>query len=477
MLVRLPALVLLGVVAQPAHAVTVRVPQDQPTVAAGIAAAAAGDTVKIACGSYFESGISLSVDIALIGAPGSPGCVVLDAGGSSYVLRINTSGVVAVQGITFTGATTSGTVVLGSGTTTFRRCVWRANSGPHGGAVRAGGSDARFEYCLFEDNSAATSGGAVHGATRFSDCSFVSNVAGVSGGAINGGDVIERCIFRSNTAAFWGGAVATGGEDARGTVDDCTFVRNTSDTAGGGLHIQGLGATVRDCVFIENDAPKGGGVQLYRGGCFGAGYTVDGCSFTGNRADDGGAILVVGSTGEPPTSAGIYASQFFRNRAASFGGAVNTGAGTNSIVRQCTFTGNSAGAKGSAITVGSGYFVTKMTVQASILAFGSDGVPMNTHGGRMVDFTCVDVFGNADGDFVDVLAGRDDADGNFSADPRFCGLSEGLLSLSVDSPCLPGNHPTGSACGRIGALDAACAGPVTSSLKDLSWGRIKAAYR
>ncbi|HMB69057.1 MAG TPA: hypothetical protein VKU85_07085, partial [bacterium] len=48
------ALPLLMLLPRTAGSATVRVPQDQPTVQAGLAAASAGDTVLVACGNYLE---------------------------------------------------------------------------------------------------------------------------------------------------------------------------------------------------------------------------------------------------------------------------------------------------------------------------------------------------------------------------------------------------------------------------------------
>ena len=53
------ALPIILTLALPAHSATIHVPGDQPTIQAGIDAAAAGDTVVLACGVYLESGIQL----------------------------------------------------------------------------------------------------------------------------------------------------------------------------------------------------------------------------------------------------------------------------------------------------------------------------------------------------------------------------------------------------------------------------------
>jgi hypothetical protein len=61
---------------------------DAPTVQAGIDSAAVGDTVLLACGSYYERNVVLKSDITVRSESGDPDCAVLDAG---FVDRIFSS--------------------------------------------------------------------------------------------------------------------------------------------------------------------------------------------------------------------------------------------------------------------------------------------------------------------------------------------------------------------------------------------------
>jgi hypothetical protein len=64
---------------------------------------------------------------------------------------------------------------------------------------------------------------------------------------------------------------------------------------------------------------------------------------------------------------------------------------------------------------------------------------------------------------------------SFSLDPQFCGIpGADNYYLQADSPCAPGNHPTGQNCGLIGPLPVGC-GPVAVELK--TWGAIKLMYK
>ena len=88
-----------------------------------------------------------------------------------------------------------------------------------------------------------------------------------------------------------------------------------------------------------------------------------------------------------------------------------------------------------------------------------------------VQASCTDIYGNQFGDWVGLLLGMDQENGNFSLDPLFCGLDAGDFSVASQSPCLPSNNSCGV---LIGALEEGCA-PI--ALRPESWGRIKAAYR
>jgi hypothetical protein len=94
------------------------------------------------------------------------------------------------------------------------------------------------------------------------------------------------------------------------------------------------------------------------------------------------------------------------------------------------------------------------TVQAShnIIAGTAVGYGFRGHPEVDLTFTCNDLFGNELGS---VPTGEPEVvgiDGNFAADPLFCGTDD--LTIREDSPCAP----TG-ACGLVGRFDVGCASP------------------
>jgi hypothetical protein len=133
---------------------------------------------------------------------------------------------------------------------------------------------------------------------------------------------------------------------------------------------------------------------------------------------------------------------FDGNRSVSGGGAYSGGS-----FRHCTFSGNTAWGTGSAIA----FDHVLLTIESTIVAFGTDGAPISCGRWGAVDADCCDVFGNAGGDWIGCLAGQRGIDGNISEDPLFCDPGGGDLRLSADSPCA---HSIG--CGLIGAWPVGC---------------------
>ncbi len=106
----------------------------------------------------------------------------------------------------------------------------------------------------------------------------------------------------------------------------------------------------------------------------------------------------------------------------SFGGGISVQWSADPVIDKCIISGS---------TAGQGIFCGSETAVVS----------------------CTNIFGNAGGDD---LCGVD-AEGNFSADPLFCGTEGMEYRLTASSPCAPGNHPDGACDGElIGALAAGC---------------------
>jgi hypothetical protein len=139
----------------------------------------------------------------------------------------------------------------------------------------------------------------------------------------------------------------------------------------------------------------------------------------------------------------------------------------------CTFYGNAAGWLGGGVSLCDG---SSAVFDNTIVSFSTSGEGIFVAGGSEATFRCCDIYGNAGGDWVGVIAGQLGIDGNFSACPSFCRAEIGNFHLCDESPCLPGNHPDGYDCGLIGAAGEGCScGPTRTGVT--TWGVIKSMYK
>jgi len=99
------------------------------------------------------------------------------------------------------------------------------------------------------------------------------------------------------------------------------------------------------------------------------------------------------------------------------------------------------------------------------------GIGISCSGACSLDVDCNDIFDALIALYDAGCGDRTGIDGNISRDPEFCGIAgSGNYFLQSDSPCAPGNHPEGIDCGRIGAYPVNC-GMVP--VAEQSWGTIK----
>jgi hypothetical protein len=282
----------------------------------------------------------------------------------------------------------------------------------------------------------------------------------------------------TNGVNYWGGGIRC--RNSSPTIQNCVLLGNTAigsmGSEGGGLHCFGGLPVIRQCVFKDNtaDGPSGGG-----GGAACVGYTnvlIEQCVFDGNIAvgGRGGGVAVAWQDCRPV----IRDCAFYGNRADVEGGAIWCGSSTTVgfSLEGSTLVGNAAptGA-GIFYRVGSGG-AEPPVVERSLLAFNTMGSAIYCLGASaVVEIRCTDIIGNDGGDWVGSIASQYGVNGNFTADPLFCGAGIGDFSLASTSPCLPGQHPDGYDCDLIGAFGEGCSG--TTAVEQTTWGGIKRMFR
>ena len=162
-----------------------------------------------------------------------------------------------------------------------RNKVNSLNQDNRGGAISAAGADTNItiKQCLFKENKATGPGGAIY--VELSRSLFlrsstfvrntVKNLTGyAAGGAItlvrNSDLIVQQCLFKENTATYSGGAISM--QETQGSFENCTFVGNAAQylqrtTVGGAISfLNGSSYLIKRCLFKKNNA------TFYGGACY-----------------------------------------------------------------------------------------------------------------------------------------------------------------------------------------------------------------
>ncbi len=437
---------------------------DFPTIQSAVIAfgvVAEGDTIELADGIFTGNGnrdiFFAGRSLVLRSASGDPETCVIDCEGSALDQHRGFDFVCGSEGAVLEGLTVRNGYALGEGPSgfggavlcrdgaapTLLRCVFRDNFARYGGAVLTEGeSQLTLVDCRFEGNEATNEGGGLMCMfvnVAMSGCVFADNRAPIGGGAEIVGDPylyrsspITNCRFEYNKATQYAGGFYAVFDEI--LLEDCVFTGNQAAYMGAGLYygsqplVEAFLRLTR-CEFTENRVSEsypdgwsgGGGVALQYGDA-----VIEHCTFTGNSADNEG------------------------------GGAIGLHGASPEIVG-CTLVGNGAINEGGGIycaTLGlAGPVGSDPVIRDTVIAFGTAGGAIYCEGFSDPVLSCSDLYGNAGGDWTGCLWGQENADGNFSADPLFCDLAAGDLTLADVSPCLP----AGNECGvQIGAHGQGC---------------------
>ena len=222
-----------------ASAATLDVPAAFATIQDAIDAAAPGDTVLVAPGTYHERIDFLGKEIVVKGSAADPSLTVIDADllGTAVTIGGGVGPDAKLVGFTIReGSSTTGGGIDIVGSPTIRSCKLRLNDATSGGGAWVNG-DATFIDCVFINND-ATGGGAISGlgTITIESCHFEENNA-TTGGAIDiaGGLILTDSTFLNNTATV---ASSISHSDGLARIDRCTFhdpfetvIRTTSKLA------------------------------------------------------------------------------------------------------------------------------------------------------------------------------------------------------------------------------------------------------
>jgi hypothetical protein len=480
-----------------ATAATIRVPNEQPTIQAGISAASAGDTVLVSCGTYYEHDIVMKSGVCLMSETGIADCATIDAqqqGRVFYCSGLNNT--TSVVGFTVTGGLpdsmgeySGAGMYCDSSSLQLMNCAFVGNQAVmeyrgHGGGLYCTSSSLTLDNCQFVMNQCRIDGGGVcseHSSSlALRDCSFQENQTfegiGCGGGVYcgyEGSAELVDCVFEGNTAGLRGGGMYCYWHVST-ELTGCTFSGNTAETGGGaGMQFSHSDATLTGCSFLDNQAPddvygRGGGLT-----CYYSEATVTDCEFLGNEAGDGGGGLFCQGSPSALTSC-IFSGNRATGPTPANGGAIVCWWNASATLVGCTIVRNEASHLGGALYCSD----STPTLTNCIIAFNespqfvihclTDDLPNSTPA-----LVCCDLYGNANGDWVGCIADQYGVDGNFSEEPLLCEMGGNDVTLCANSPCLP----AGNSCGvLIGASGMGCSACFTA-IERSSWGAIKAMYR
>lgn len=338
-------LLLLSLPAE-SQAKIINVPADQPTIQAAIDAAANGDTVQVAPGTYHEN-INFDGKAITVTSTAGPQTTIIDGGQNGPV-------------VTFDSAEGPESVINGF---TLRNGYGTFAAGYDGGGIYVSGASPTITGNVISGNSACANGAGI---------ALLSSSAVVRGNTITnnsqrgctGGSGGGIYIYGSGSALIIGNTISlntwTAGDgggialySGSPTIQNNLIAGNTAegkypDSYGGGIVIYGgTNANVVQNVIVGNNATEGGGIWTQ-----GSAEILTNNTIVGNTATDGSAIYVfasqstvqvannilVGSVGVPVISCApgggssvptFAANDVFSPGGTAYGGACADQTGTN----------------------------------------------------------------------------------------------------------------------------------------------------
>ena len=253
------------------------------TINGAISKASAGDTVRVAVGTFTGAGsevVLVDRDINLSGGwdaafVSQTGLSTVDGEQSRRALVVSAAKSVLIEYFAIqngAGPTSGGGGIFNLGDLTVENSTIVDNSshgGTQGGGILTRGGTLSLTNSIVSGNVANSGAGLYSdgGSTvNVSDSTFVDNVSSGQGGALyvfSSSLTLENTTIRNNTANTAGGGLYQNGGDLN--LLNSTVSRNSTNPlwAGGGLYIIGSATVlVNNSTIAYNEAGRGGGIHL-----------------------------------------------------------------------------------------------------------------------------------------------------------------------------------------------------------------------
>jgi len=234
---------------RPPAPVTIRVPDDVPSIGEAVAISVDGDTIEVGPGTWHEQ-VDVQGRAVVLTATSGPEHTTLQGVGGEVIRAVSGESAATVfEGFTIRGGTgfEGGGAYISNGSPTFRRCRFIGNNATYGSGLYVVDGSPRLEHCLIKDNTAAHGAGIwkIEGGVMQLDwCGVIDNWASVwGGGAYCNGIAIGNSVVCGNSPDDFVGDY----EDLGGNVFDpqwCEFDCDNSGYADGWEILQG---SLEDC--------------------------------------------------------------------------------------------------------------------------------------------------------------------------------------------------------------------------------------
>ncbi|TKJ41038.1 hypothetical protein CEE37_05065 [candidate division LCP-89 bacterium B3_LCP] len=181
----------------------------------------------------------------------------------------------------------------------------------HGGGIYFENASGNVVDSYFEGNRAENTirgkGGGVSTQTAVvtvEGCIFTQNYAGLSGGAIglvsSSGSVVSRCVCYDNSTSNQGGAIML--KWTSGLVQNCTLDDNNTSNSGGAIHIsRDSFLDLKNCAVTNNHGPNAifVGSTSNNSISYNDLWNNEGDNFAGNTPPGAGQITAVNANNDP----------------------------------------------------------------------------------------------------------------------------------------------------------------------------------